>query len=269
MEVSVIIPTYRPKGYLWECLESVEAQSFDHARFEAIVVLNGFREPYYSMISDFIDHSNANIRLLYSESAGVSGARNMAIESARGRYITFLDDDDYISEGFLEEMVSAARCTAMPVSCLRSFDDATGEGVEGRISRFYDKWYGRCRSFGVVGGRAYLSGPVAKLFEREVIGDFRFDRSFSCDEDALFVFAVSRNIHRIELTSPKATYYRRIRRGSATTTYMSLGGRVKHYVRKSCAFIKIWSRAPRSYNFLLLLTRLAAGLKTVIRSKKI
>ncbi len=269
MEVTVIIPTYRPKGYLWECLESVEAQSFAHESFEVIVVLNGFREPYYSMISDFIDHSNANIRLLYNEQAGVSSARNMAIESARGRYITFLDDDDYLSEGFLEEMVSAARCTMMAVSCFRSFDDATGERVEGRISRFYDKWYGRCRSFGVVGGRAYLSGPVAKLFEREVIGDYRFDTSFHSDEDALFVFAVSRNIHRIELTSPKATYFRRIRRGSATTTFVSRRCRVKHYLRKSCAFIKIWSRAPRSYNFLLLLTRLAAGLKVVIKTKKI
>ena len=49
-KISVIIPTYAPKDYLWECLDSLENQTLSKDEFEVILVLNGEREPYESMI---------------------------------------------------------------------------------------------------------------------------------------------------------------------------------------------------------------------------
>lgn len=49
-KISVIIPTYAPKDYLWECLGSLENQTLSKDEFEVILVLNGEREPYESLI---------------------------------------------------------------------------------------------------------------------------------------------------------------------------------------------------------------------------
>lgn len=52
MKVSVIIPSYRPGNYVYECLDSLMNQSLDALRFEVIVVLNGTRDPYGSSCRD-------------------------------------------------------------------------------------------------------------------------------------------------------------------------------------------------------------------------
>ena len=49
-KISVIIPTYAPKDYLWECLGSLENQTLSKDEFEVILVLNGERESYESLI---------------------------------------------------------------------------------------------------------------------------------------------------------------------------------------------------------------------------
>ena len=50
MEISVIIPTFRPQDYLWECLDSLFSQTLPKDQYEVIVILNGEREPYHEMI---------------------------------------------------------------------------------------------------------------------------------------------------------------------------------------------------------------------------
>ena len=51
-KISVIIPTYNPEDYLWDCLGSLEQQNLSKEYFEVIVVLNGEQEPYFSLITE-------------------------------------------------------------------------------------------------------------------------------------------------------------------------------------------------------------------------
>ena len=46
MDISVIIPTYRPQAYLWECLDSLNRQTLSKSSFEVVLVLNGEQAPY-------------------------------------------------------------------------------------------------------------------------------------------------------------------------------------------------------------------------------
>lgn len=54
MKISVIVPTYRPQGYLWECLDSVYNQTFPKSDYELVLVLNGCDEPFHSQIKDWL-----------------------------------------------------------------------------------------------------------------------------------------------------------------------------------------------------------------------
>lgn len=82
MDISVIIPTYKPQSYIWECLDSLKNQTFAKERFEIILVLNGCREPYYSQIHAYIENNlhGYNVNFIQTDQGGVSNARNIALD---------------------------------------------------------------------------------------------------------------------------------------------------------------------------------------------
>ena len=65
MKISVIIPTYKPKSYLWECLDSLVAQTFAKEDFEVVIVLNGCEDPYKSQIEKYIDEHKEDMNLKF------------------------------------------------------------------------------------------------------------------------------------------------------------------------------------------------------------
>jgi len=97
--ISVIIPSYKPDNYIYRCLESVARQDIDKQRYEVIIVLNGCNEPYYTDIKLFLQQKFQGIKtlLLQTDVAGVSNARNIGLDNAQGEYISFIDDDDWVS----------------------------------------------------------------------------------------------------------------------------------------------------------------------------
>ncbi len=104
MKISVIVPTYKPKDYLWECLESIYNQTFSKKEYELILVLNGCDEPYGTRIVSWLnEHTDLQVLYIQTDIGGVSNARNMALDIANGEYITFIDDDDFISPSYLKK----------------------------------------------------------------------------------------------------------------------------------------------------------------------
>ena len=128
--LTVIIPTYIPKDYLWDCLDSIEKQSLDKDKFQVIIVLNGEKEPYWSKIEEHLKSYTFNSTLLYSKAKGVSQARNIGIEAVKSRYITFIDDDDWISSCYLEEMLAKAENDAIVETYAKSVDERKKEEKE-------------------------------------------------------------------------------------------------------------------------------------------
>ena len=91
MKISVIIPSYKPKGYLWECLESLYNQTFPSNDFEILLVLNGCCEPYKSQIEEFLKGKDmCNVCLIQTNQLGVSNARNIGLDRAKGDCISLL-----------------------------------------------------------------------------------------------------------------------------------------------------------------------------------
>lgn len=103
-EVSVIIPAYNLEGYLDTCLLSVGAQTFGN--FEAIVVDDGSTDGTAALLER---HAQRDPRIVavHTPNQGVARARETGIARARGKYICFLDGDDFWEPGMLEEMTAA------------------------------------------------------------------------------------------------------------------------------------------------------------------
>lgn len=266
IDISVIIPSYKPEGYIWQCLTSLKSQTFEKDRFEIILILNGCKEPFYS---DIINFANENledniIKVLQTDVAGVSNARNIGIENAKGRYITFLDDDDYLSECFLEKMLPIAENGIIPMSNMISFSDDDNSVQPYYVTEAFKHLYEK----GVVSpldARSYLSVCVAKLLPTELIGTTRFSTDLKLSEDALFMFTISKNISGMKCADSTAIYFRRIRKNSATTSKRSHTDGVAKFLRISSKYCGVFFKSPFKYNSILLLTRIGGAMKNFLR----
>ena len=124
MQLSVIIPTYKPTEYLKECLSALVKQTLPPDKYEIIIVLNGCNEPYYATINEFIGNEKiANTRIIQTNTPGVSNARNIGIDHSAGDYLAFIDDDDYISESYLEELYYIADIDTVGIAYPYAFND--------------------------------------------------------------------------------------------------------------------------------------------------
>ena len=89
--ISIIIPIYNTEMYLTRCIESVETQTFKE--WELILIDDGSTDDSLQLCEKFAQKDN-RIRVIHTENLGVSMARNLGINEANGKCITFIDDDD-------------------------------------------------------------------------------------------------------------------------------------------------------------------------------
>lgn len=265
MKISVIVPTYKPQVYLWECLDSIYNQTFSKLDYELVLVLNGCNEPFHSQIKDWLDiHSDLQAQFFQTDEGGVSNARNIALDNLRGEYVTFIDDDDIISTACLEELYEKATPDTVSLCYPYAFND--GE-IEKQLPYGITDAYKYCIEHNcnklTSRGRKFFSGPCMKLIPMSFIQGRRYDVRFKNGEDSLFMFLISDRINKIAFTSKEAIYYRRYRTNSATTNKRKRISVVVNELRLVKMYSLIYFKAPCRYNLNFFLTRVLAAAKSV------
>ena len=263
MKVSVIIPTYKPGEYIWECLDSLDKQVFPKTDFEVILVLNGCKEPYYSQLKEYIAKSNVQYNFIHTDEGGVSNARNIALDNVKGEYITFIDDDDIVSSTYLVELYSKASPDVISLSFPMEFKDEGDLLDECFLSKTYRK-YSKSNNIPFYKARKYFSAPWMKMIHKDIIGKRRFDVRFKNGEDNLFMFLISDKMRHVSFTDNNAIYYRRLRSNSAVSVYRSFGKRIKNSLLVIWQYILIYKSNPLNYNFNFFCTRILAGCHKIL-----
>lgn len=99
-QISVIIPVYNAENYLWECLGSLCLQTFEN--FEVLCVNDGSSDSSSEIIRLY-QGMDSRIKCYEQERKGAAAARNLAIPEAKGKYLLFLDADDFFAREMLEK----------------------------------------------------------------------------------------------------------------------------------------------------------------------
>lgn len=275
MQVSVIIPTYKPQAYLWDTIDSLVKQILDPTLFEVIIVLNGPQDRHLTEISDYIAMIDSrpevtpSFRLLYSEQPGVSNARNKGLDAAKGSYVAFIDDDDWVSPTYLTDLLQAAGYASLPYELSGK---QSGPVVASYVLNYEDdayrddyitRAYRRCARFKritLMNGRSLLSSSCCKLIPRSVIADTRFSTNITHGEDALFMATISCRIKAIRLANPDAIYYRRVRNDSARFRKRPFVKRLKN-TSLLCSYYTLLLLQPWKYKTKFILSRILATLR--------
>lgn len=213
MDISVIVPTYKPDYYIWECLNSLKEQSLNSKKYEVLIILNGEKDSYYYDINEWLKNNNVeNFKLFYIEQKGVSNARNIGLDSSKGEYIVFVDDDDYVDKNYLEELLNKNKeigKKGIVITNYINFEEKNKKILfqsKYLLGNIEEQLYRKRKVFSMI---------WMKIIPLEVIKDIRFNINFKNGEDALFMLEISKNIEKIGTINKESFYYRRVRKNSA------------------------------------------------------
>ena len=104
-QISVLIPVYNAEKYLPQCLQSLAEQTYTD--FEIIAVEDGSTDGSPEVLQSFAVRDK-RLRIVRQKNAGVASARNRLLKEARGKYLAFVDADDWVKPNYLEKLYAAA-----------------------------------------------------------------------------------------------------------------------------------------------------------------
>lgn len=199
--VSVIVPVYNTEKYLSECIESILRQSY----FDIELLLVDDGSPDNSgKICDYYATIDKRVRVIHQSNQGVSRARNAALRTAQGKWVTFVDSDDTINTDYIENLVTANPLFdkwTLAVSGATRIDRYTN------ICRWKQEFDNRQILLMSLSKEDYqpldsilLFGTIlGKLYNLEIIRskDIQFNEHLSLNEDQLFFFKYLKYINKI------------------------------------------------------------------------
>lgn len=213
--ISIIVPAYNVEKYVEQCIISILEQSYSN--IEVIIVNDGSTDNTGQII-DKISESDSRVRVLHKKNGGVSAARNSGIEMAKGEYLVFVDGDDYISQDYVEYMLSLIESTNSDF-CLSKYC-YTKRGEKQTINECVEKLQPEDATALLLSPQVIV-GCWNKIFKKSLLIDnnIRFSTTLFYGEGLSFITTVSQVSKSIGVGNRKVYYYRRNNEDSATTKF--------------------------------------------------
>ena len=185
--LSFIVPTYNCSEFVKDCLESILGQLPENC--ELITVDDGSEDGTQEILKTYAE-SHANMQAITLEHKGVSCARNAGLDVAQGEFVSFIDCDDELQEGFLERSLPLTKkdfdlfvfgIERVPISGIREYWTVPDKEYP-NISDYADDY--------VLHRRLLIYSNCNKFYRRSVIekNAIRFDEGLDYGEDRLFNF---------------------------------------------------------------------------------
>jgi len=189
--ISVIVPVYNVEKYIRKCIDSIIGQTYKN--LEIIVVDDGSLDESGKICDEYAKKDN-RIKVIHKENSGVSSARNIGIENSTGKWIAFVDSDDWIEKKYFEELLKVAvendaevvlcgynRITVNKIEKIYN----SGELIEDTSREFLIKTLNPQTGYGFC---------HMKLYKKSIIKNNLFDITLKVGEDALFNEKIALNI---------------------------------------------------------------------------
>ena len=211
--ISIIIPIYNVAYYLETCLNSILRQTYSNLE---IILVNDGSTDNSGRICDRYATKDSRIRVIHKENGGVSSARNMGLDTVRGKYVCFADGDDIMPCNSIMTLYTTLRkadaqfCQGT-IKNILSFRDTIGNMIDvPAAEKGDDTW----RDFIF----SYNQGPYASLYDFSILQEnrIRFPLGIEICEDAIFNAGYLLHCDRVCATRETVYYYNRGNEASAT-----------------------------------------------------
>ena len=211
--ISIIVPVYNAEKYIHRCLDSLLAQTFTD--FEVLLIDDGSPDNSGKICDDYA-HFDSRVQVFHKENEGVSSARNLGLDNAEGKWLMFVDADDWLDEGTLQLCLNNVGDADFVRFGMNVIYSPSYSVVDKSINQNwnYDEYFenlvGRKTSLSVWCG-LYLR----KLFEKNSI---RFNTAYALGEDWLVLYSLLKVSSKIKLIEHPLYNYNLMNSDSAVHT---------------------------------------------------
>ena len=202
--ITVMIPAYNAQKYIGRCIESLLKQTYKE--IEILIVNDGSKDNTKSICEEY-SQKDSRVRLVNQENGGEGAARNTGLREAKGKYLTFVDADDYVKEDFIERLhTNLVKNDAGLAICgfTELKEDTVLNETSGDITIMNQE-----EGMEMLLREDSFKGYVwNKIFDLDIIRQKKlsFDVSLAVWTDVLFVFQYMRHIDKI-VFDPTPEYY--------------------------------------------------------------
>lgn len=216
--LSIIVPVYNCEKYAGRCIRSLLRQTCQD--FEVILVNNGSTDRSLRILETYAAKDN-RLRVLSQENRGISGSRNTGLDAGRGKYLCFVDADDYVDPSFAETLLHAVQTNdcdmavcdyamtfrTREIRAVLELSDEVSDVRQMEDERFYLRYFAR--------------NPVVwnKIYRRDMICDAGIRFEIPHGEDLLFHLRLLPHVKRIATVSK--TLYHYVQRKSSAAHSLS------------------------------------------------
>lgn len=201
--ISVIVPVYKVEKYLEKCIESVLKQTYTNLQ---IILVDDGSPDNCGKICDEYAKKDSRIEVIHKANGGLSDARNVGISKAKGRYIGFVDSDDYIKEDMYEILLNLIKKYDADVSICNLYDVIDGnECIRNKENGIRE--YSRLDILKeVLLDKNIQSYAWNKLYEKELFDEIKYPIGKKY-EDIGTTFYLFEKCNKIVVTSEPEYYY--------------------------------------------------------------
>lgn len=182
MKLSIIIPVYNTEKYIGDCVKSIFEQGISHENFEIILVNDGSKDGSLNVCND-LSKKHSNVRVISQENKGQSSARNVGLKNSNGKYIYFIDSDDYLNSGYLSVFLDILEKNLLDFLGFENYDTSERYISTSKTAPLELGIQGSGLS--IISQYPFYNGSCWYIFEKKLAEDIFFEEGHLC-EDILF-----------------------------------------------------------------------------------
>lgn len=210
--ISIIIPVYNVELYVNKCIKSLVKQTYRN--LEIILVNDGSTDKSGDICNDWVEY-DSRIKVFHKENGGVSSARNLGLKKANGKYIMFVDPDDYCDILYVNKMYNTMKEYNSDITICSYFLDY-GDNIKKNIYPVVSGLYSREEIFGMLffGRKKNRNGSMVTalwlgMFKKEIIDNahIEFDKYIRHEEDWLFFAEYFKYVKKVSIINEPLYYY--------------------------------------------------------------
>lgn len=202
IDLSFIVPVYNAKAYLRKCVDSLISQKTNY-NYEVLLIDDGSTDASPSIADEYAKRFPAFVKVIHQRNGGISVARNKGIECSRGRYIAFVDNDDFVNDDYVEKLISRAYATDADMVKCGHHRWNVAENRDITIIRYDDASYSGDMGPDILSLKGFVWEGCSK---RSLWTDWRFPVGYWY-EDIITRFVLMRKAKHIEVISDAMYYY--------------------------------------------------------------
>ena len=220
-KISIIIPVYNVEKYLRKCVQSILNQTYSN--LEILLIDDGSTDES-GRICEELNKNDSRIKVLHKKNGGVSSARNLGIKRATGKYLIFIDSDDYLEKNMIEVLYNNLRNNNVDISICEYYMDYGNSEIEKRHDNAEEFILNKEDFYKYILDNKYFGGYLYnKLIKRELIYNEKsiilFDENIHICEDLLYMCQIAQNMDKAYYTTTPYYYYVQRKDGTIRKIY--------------------------------------------------